>query len=99
MPAPTHPSDPPGHRIGSAAYHRITLALFLAGLATFALLYATQPLLPLLSTDFGVSPAQSAWSVSFATAGLGAALPVTLGSLFALLSSAAHWPSAFWRCE
>ncbi|CAM7310752.1 Amino acid ABC transporter permease [Klebsiella variicola subsp. variicola] len=30
---------------------------------------------------------------------LGAALPVTLGSLFALLSSAAHWPSAFWRCE
>ena len=74
MPAPTHPSDPPGHRIGSAAYHRITLALFLAGLATFALLYATQPLLPLLSTDFGVSPAQSAWSVSFATAGLGTAL-------------------------
>lgn len=74
MSPPIPPTNPPGHRIGSATYHRITLALFLAGLATFALLYATQPLLPLLSTDFGVSPAQSAWSVSFATAGLGAAL-------------------------
>ncbi|STS90097.1 amino acid ABC transporter permease [Klebsiella variicola] len=30
---------------------------------------------------------------------LGAALPVTLGLFICSLSSAAHWPSAFWRCE
>lgn len=30
---------------------------------------------------------------------LGAALPVTLGSLSALLCLAACWPLAFWRCE
>ncbi|MDO5711484.1 MAG: hypothetical protein Q4P32_07080 [Micrococcales bacterium] len=73
-PAAVPDHEQPARRIGSAAYRRITLALFLAGLATFALLYATQPLLPLLASDFGVSPGESAWSVSLATAGLGAAL-------------------------
>lgn len=67
---------PEGHRLGSPAYRRISVALFLAGLATFASLYSTQPLLPLLAQHFGVSPAQSAYTVSFATVGLGAALLV-----------------------
>lgn len=65
-----------GHAAGSTAYRRITVALFLAGLATFALLYSTQPLLPLLSSRFGVSAGSSALSVSMATLGLGAALLV-----------------------
>lgn len=72
-------SDPgafEGYLPGSAEYRRITVALFLAGVATFALLYSTQPVLPLLSQEFGVSPAVSALSVSAATAGLGAALLV-----------------------
>ncbi|MEP7159832.1 MAG: MFS transporter [Dermatophilaceae bacterium] len=65
-----------GHTVGSPAYRRITLALFLAGLATFALLYSTQPLLPTLAEHFGLSAAGSALSVSAATAGIGVALLV-----------------------
>jgi YNFM family putative membrane transporter len=55
-------------------YRRITLSLFAAGMATFALLYSTQALLPELATGFGVSAAQSTLTVSLATIGLGAAL-------------------------
>jgi YNFM family putative membrane transporter len=58
-------------------YHRIVLALFAAGVATFALLYSTQAVLPELAAAFGVTPAQSAWSLSAATIGLGLALLVT----------------------
>lgn len=46
---------------------RVTLALFSAGLATFALLYCVQPILPVLSQDFGVSPAESSLSLSVST--------------------------------
>lgn len=65
-----------GHLPGSAGYRRISVALFLAGVATFALLYSTQPLLPLLSADFGLDAGTAALSVSFATAGLGVAMLV-----------------------
>lgn len=41
---------------GTAPFMRVTLALFSAGLATFALLYCVQPILPVLSQEFGVSP-------------------------------------------
>lgn len=60
-----------------STYHRACLALFAAGVATFALLYSTQALLPEFSATFGVSPAQSSWSLSLATIGLGVALLVT----------------------
>jgi YNFM family putative membrane transporter len=50
------------------------MALFAAGLATFAMLYSTQPLLPELARAFDVSPAHSAYTVSLATLGLGVAL-------------------------
>lgn len=46
---------------------RVTLALFSAGLATFALLYCVQPILPVLSHEFGVSPASSSISLSIST--------------------------------
>lgn len=52
---------------GTPQFMRVTLALFTAGLATFALLYCVQPILPVLSQDFGVSPAQSSLSLSFST--------------------------------
>lgn len=55
-------------------YRRITFALFLAGLATFALVYCTQPLLPLLVDDFGVTPAVSTLSLSVTTVTMGVAL-------------------------
>jgi YNFM family putative membrane transporter len=38
-----------------------------AGLATFALLYCVQPILPVLSHEFGVSPASSSVSLSIST--------------------------------
>ncbi len=55
---------------GSAAYRRISLALFLAGFATFSLLYCVQPLLPLLAAGFHVSPGVSSLALSFSTAAL-----------------------------
>ncbi|MBF6637473.1 MFS transporter [Rouxiella silvae] len=52
---------------GTPQFIRVTLALFSAGLATFALLYCVQPIMPVLSLDFGVSPAASSLSLSAAT--------------------------------
>jgi YNFM family putative membrane transporter len=63
-----------GYLPGDPEYRKLSIALFAAGLATFALLYSTQPLLPQLVDAFHVSPSQSAFSVSFATFGLGLAL-------------------------
>ncbi|MEV0798054.1 MFS transporter [Kribbella sp. NPDC050281] len=64
----------PGYRPGDREYRKLSIALFAAGLATFALLYSTQPLLPELVDAFHVSPSQSAFTVSLATLGLGIAL-------------------------
>ncbi|CAI1517496.1 Inner membrane transport protein ynfM [Serratia proteamaculans] len=52
---------------GTPQFMRVTLALFSAGLATFALLYCVQPILPVLSQDFGISPAGSSLSLSVST--------------------------------
>jgi YNFM family putative membrane transporter len=65
-----------GHRVGDPEFRRVSVALFAAGLATFALLYTPQPLLPELAAAFGVSAGQSTLSVSVCTLGLGAALLV-----------------------
>jgi YNFM family putative membrane transporter len=51
-------------------------ALFAAGVATFALLYSTQALLPELAARFGVSTGGSTLAVSLTTLGLGVALLV-----------------------
>ena len=61
---------------------RVTLALFSAGLATFALLYCVQPILPVLSHEFGVSPASSSISLSISTGML------AVGLLYGPLSDA-----------
>lgn len=55
---------------GTPAYRRATLALFCAGLATFALLYCVQPLLPLLAAHFSVSAASSSLALSLTTLSL-----------------------------
>lgn len=85
-----------GHAPGSGGYRRLTGSLFLAGLATFALLHSTQPLLPELADAFDITATQSTWSLSAATLGIGIALvlagpltdtvgrtPLIFGSLFA----------------
>ncbi|XVX19905.1 MFS transporter [Actinomycetota bacterium] len=64
----------PGYRPGDAAYRRIMLGLFLAGVGTFAMTYCTQAVLPLLSDEFGLSPGTSTLAVSATTISLGTAL-------------------------
>jgi hypothetical protein len=70
------PQHHDGYRVGEAGYRRITAALFAAGVATFALIYSTQALLPEFPRAFSVSAAQSTLSVSLTTIGLGVALLV-----------------------
>lgn len=62
---------------GTPQFMRVTLALFSAGLATFALLYCVQPILPVLSQQFGVSPAASSISLSISTGLIALGLLVT----------------------
>ncbi|MEQ9884481.1 MFS transporter [Pectobacterium brasiliense] len=65
--APKHSGKTPYITRGTPQFMRVTLALFSTGLATFALLYCVQPLLPVLSQDFGISPATSSLSLSVST--------------------------------
>ncbi|MER1994907.1 MAG: MFS transporter [Arthrobacter sp.] len=62
------------HRRGSAGYRGVLVGLASAGVATFAQLYSVQGLLPQLATDFGISAATAALSVSAATLGLAVAV-------------------------
>ncbi|WP_189150352.1 MFS transporter [Streptomyces lacrimifluminis] len=55
---------------GGPGYRRMSFALFLAGVATFALLYSTQALLPLVSGEFGAAASDASWTVSAATGAL-----------------------------
>ncbi|MFD3539528.1 MFS transporter [Streptomyces sp. NPDC058662] len=70
------PSSPPPRSAaeplspGRPGYRRMSLALFAAGLATFALLYSTQALLPAISEGLGVTAGQASWTVSAATGAL-----------------------------
>lgn len=63
-------------RPGRPGYHAVSAALFLTGLITFALLYSTQPILPVLAQDFHLGAAAVSLTVSFGTAGLALGLPV-----------------------
>lgn len=72
--APPSLSALAGIRTGSPEFRRVSLALFAAGFATFALLYHVQPLLPLLAETFDVAPAESALALSLATGFLSVSL-------------------------
>lgn len=52
---------------GSRVHWRASAALFLGSFVTFAVLYCTQPLIPLFSAEFGTTPAVASLSVSMAT--------------------------------
>jgi YNFM family putative membrane transporter len=62
--------------IGTPAFIRTNLALFAAGLATFALLYCVQPLLPAFSAHFHVSATTASLSLSLTTAFLAVSMLV-----------------------
>lgn len=51
----------------TSGLRRIGLALFMAGFATFSLIYCTQPLLPEFAREFGVTPAESSLALSLTT--------------------------------
>ncbi|MFI0264870.1 MFS transporter [Streptomyces sp. NPDC017056] len=70
------PADPEAAKLhpGGPGYRRMSFALFAAGVATFALLYSTQALLPAISADLAVTPDQASWTVSAATFGLALAV-------------------------
>ncbi|MEQ1403999.1 MFS transporter [Neorhizobium sp. Rsf11] len=59
---------------GTPPYRRASLAFFMSGFSTFALLYCVQPLMPIFSADFGVSPAASSLSLSLSTGLLAVAI-------------------------
>lgn len=82
MSSPTSGTAPQASWVvrGTPAYRRISLALFLAGFATFSLLYCVQPLLPAFVAHFGVTPAASALSLSLTTGCLAVAI-VLAGAL------------------
>lgn len=66
-PHPEATDSPSQIEADSPAFRRANLALFIGGFATFALLYATQPLLPELAREFAVGPAWSSLAVSAGT--------------------------------
>jgi YNFM family putative membrane transporter len=61
--------DTTGTRIsaGSPRYRQVNMALFCAGFITFVTLYDVQPLLPLFSREFNVSPAVGSLPLSVST--------------------------------
>ena len=68
-------SDPAGGvQPGSSLFWRINVALFLAGFASFSLLYCVQPLLPVFVQVFGVGAAASSLALSLATGSLALAI-------------------------
>uniref|UniRef100_UPI0025BDA416 MFS transporter n=1 Tax=Galactobacter sp. TaxID=2676125 RepID=UPI0025BDA416 len=63
-----------GHARGSSGYRRMILALFCAGIATFAQLYSVQGTLPALAAAENISESRAALAVSAATLGLAVAV-------------------------
>jgi YNFM family putative membrane transporter len=56
--------------IASVAVERITVGVAAGGLASFALLYAPQPVLPQLAGEYGISPGHASLVVGVATGAL-----------------------------
>src|SRR5438128_431752 len=67
-------------RSGTPAFRHTNLAMFSAGFSTFSLVYCVQPVMPVFSREFHVSPAASSLSVSL-TSGLLAVAILAAGSL------------------
>ncbi len=59
---------------GSPAFRRINRAMLAGGFSAFALLYTVQPLMPVLSNEFALTPAQSSWSLSISTLAMACSL-------------------------
>src|SRR5207302_10197376 len=73
-------APPPYLSRGTPAFRRASLALFVAGFATFGQLYCVQPLMPVFPDEFDVSAAASSLTLSLTT-GLLAPMLIVAGSL------------------
>ncbi|HAE47423.1 MAG TPA: MFS transporter, partial [Tistrella mobilis] len=65
---------------GTTAWRRTGIALFLAGFASFSLIYCVQPLLPAFATSFGLGAASASLALSVTTSLL--ALSILLAGAF-----------------
>ena len=70
MSSPVVTARPAALRRGDTGFRPIAVGLFCAGFTTFALLYATQPLLPALVDAYGITPGTASLSISVTTAAL-----------------------------
>ncbi|MDE5285597.1 MAG: MFS transporter, partial [Buchnera aphidicola] len=61
---------------GTKKFNNFILALFLGGFSTFSILYSVQSILPVFSTQFSLTPAESSLALSTATAAM------SIGMLF-----------------
>src|SRR6476661_352591 len=59
-----------GHAKGSSDYGKVLGGLAFAGVATFAQLYSTQAVLPVMAAELRVTAAEAALTISLATVGL-----------------------------
>lgn len=59
---------------GTPQYWRAISALFLGTLASFGIMYCTQPLIPVFSKQFGLSPSVASLSMSVTSAGVAVAM-------------------------
>ena len=99
-----------GYTKGTGDFTRMLIAMFCAGIVTFAQLYSPQALLPAIARDLAVDPASSALTISATTMGMaGCAIPWTymadrIGKsramftaviLATLLGLAAPWSGSF----
>src|SRR5580700_4631023 len=65
---------PPLISRGEARFWRVSVGLFLGGVATFAVLYCVQPMMPGFARAFSISPAAASLSLSAATGVLAVAM-------------------------
>lgn len=69
---------------GTREFRLTSIALFAGGFNTFAILYCTQPLMPFLSKEFGISPTIASLSLSVTTCTLAISM-LLFGSLSEVL--------------
>lgn len=84
LPETTPAAGPVKLRQGDPRMRRVRLGLFAAGLATFALLYTPQPVLPMLAASFHVAPAAASLAMSAGTGALALAV-IPMSSLSEVL--------------
>jgi MFS transporter, YNFM family, putative membrane transport protein len=72
-PLQPHDKDDPANKglhAGTPIFRRVNGAMFLAGFASFSLIYCVQPLLPEFPSEFGVNAATASLALSLTTAAL-----------------------------